>query len=186
MSDLTPKQIAAATKAPLANVEANWPSLLDALKAEGIASINVQIGLAATVAAETKTFRPVREVMATDPNNPVYPQQQKYWGSGYYGRGYIQLTWERNYRAMGEALGLDLVKEPALALTPSIAARIAANFFKTWQVGGKDKRRIYQACEAADWEALRRGINGPKYAENKEKLKKFLDICQALEKGEGE
>ncbi|RDZ28733.1 XVIPCD domain-containing protein [Lysobacter silvisoli] len=53
-------------------------------------------------------------------------------GDGYLyrGRGYMQLTGKDNYRAAGEALGLDLVRQPDLAAQPENAARIATWY---WQ-----------------------------------------------------
>lgn len=46
----------------------------------------------------------------------------------YIGRGYVQLTWEENYRNAGAALGLiddrDLVAHPDVALDSLIAARV--------------------------------------------------------------
>jgi hypothetical protein len=46
----------------------------------------------------------------------------------YYGRGYVQLTLLKNYRALGERLGLGdaLVKDPSLALDPDTAYKIAS------------------------------------------------------------
>ena len=45
-------------------------------------------------------------------------------GEVYYGRGYVQLTWEENYIKVGEELGIDLVNNPNMALTPYIAFKI--------------------------------------------------------------
>ncbi len=42
----------------------------------------------------------------------------------FYGRGYVQLTWYDNYLRAGSELGVDLVKNPELALQPEIAAKI--------------------------------------------------------------
>jgi putative chitinase len=54
-------------------------------------------------------------------------------GDGYkfHGRGYMQLTGKDNYRAAGEALGLDLVKHPELAAEPENAARIATWYWNS-------------------------------------------------------
>jgi hypothetical protein len=55
-----------------------------------------------------------------------YLQEKEY--HPYYGRGYVQLTWEDNYRNAGAALGLiddrDLVEHPELALDSLIGARV--------------------------------------------------------------
>lgn len=51
-------------------------------------------------------------------------------GEKYKGRGYIQLTGKYNYAKAGEALGLDLVKNPQLVEKPEVAAKVAVWF---WQ-----------------------------------------------------
>jgi hypothetical protein len=45
-------------------------------------------------------------------------------GQTYYGRGYVQLTWQNNYEAAGRLIGVDLVGNPDLALNPSVAADV--------------------------------------------------------------
>ena len=54
-------------------------------------------------------------------------------GDGYkfHGRGYMQLTGKDNYRAAGEALGLDLLKNPELAAEPDNAAKIATWYWNS-------------------------------------------------------
>ncbi|NEQ48210.1 MAG: hypothetical protein F6K00_33630 [Leptolyngbya sp. SIOISBB] len=47
------------------------------------------------------------------------------YGAGcFYGRGYVQLTWEENYAKMGRVLGVDLVNNPDLANDPDLSAKI--------------------------------------------------------------
>lgn len=45
-------------------------------------------------------------------------------GYMYRGRGYVQLTGRANYAKAGKALGLDLLRNPDLALQPTVAAQI--------------------------------------------------------------
>jgi len=51
-------------------------------------------------------------------------------GAKFKGRGFIQITGRYNYKTAGEALGIDLIKDPGLAEDPAIAAKIAVWF---WQ-----------------------------------------------------
>lgn len=75
-------------------------------------------------------------------------------GDGYKfrGRGAIQLTGRDNYTRAGEALGLDLVNNPDLAKDPENAAKIAAWYWKSRNVG--------EAARAGNVEAATRKING--------------------------
>jgi predicted chitinase len=52
-------------------------------------------------------------------------------GQRYHGRGYIQLTGRDNYRMASNALNIDLVKNPDLASTPEVAAKIALWYWNT-------------------------------------------------------
>ena len=47
-----------------------------------------------------------------------------YWREGWFGRGFVQLTHEDNYRKMGALLGVDLVSDPDKAMDLELAARI--------------------------------------------------------------
>lgn len=62
----------------------------------------------------------------TEYGNQEYLESREYWP--YIGRGFVQLTWESNYRNAGISLGLiddrDLVAHPNVALDSLIAARV--------------------------------------------------------------
>lgn len=68
-------------------------------------------------------------------NHTMLPVREAYWLSEewrkinlryfpYYGRGFVQLTWEQNYKAMGRLLGIDLVKYPDKAMELDTATLI--------------------------------------------------------------
>lgn len=69
-------------------------------------------------ARHESNFRPIEEYRSNT------AQQNAYWHTGFYGRGFVQLTHEKNYRKMSDFLGVDLVKNPSLALDPNNAAKI--------------------------------------------------------------
>lgn len=174
MSDLTPESISVATRADLRNVTTNWPHILSALDWAGINTPLVQVGMAATIAIETGHFAPIAERRASAEKNPdIYNLQKRYWDTGFYGRGYIQLTWEYNYSLAGKALGINLVKSPELVMESEVSAKIAAWFFK--------EKSVDIACQSKDWHTVRRLVNGSGYANSVESFKRFLRICTALE-----
>lgn len=75
-------------------------------------------------------------------------------GWRYRGRGHKQLTGKSNYEFYGRKIGKDLVKDPDLALEPSVSALIAVAF---WEDLGCSKD-----ADKDDHVALTKKINGPK------------------------
>ena len=72
----------------------------------------------------------------------------------YYGRGYVQLTWDYNYKKVGSILGVDLFNRPESALEPTIAARIIVHgMLEGWFTGKK-------LSDYNDYISMRRIING--------------------------
>jgi len=90
----------------------------------------------ATVYKETAmTMWPVTEYGSQE-----YLQNKEYYP--YIGRGFVQLTWEDNYRTASSALGLigdrDLVEHPDLALDSMIASRtMTRGMAEGWFTGKK-------------------------------------------------
>lgn len=69
---------------------------------------------------------PIKEIKAA-PNTMVWKKyQSKYWNTGFFGRGYSQLTLEGNYRQFSKLLYNDdrLVKNPDLVLNPQVGYQI--------------------------------------------------------------
>lgn len=81
------------------------------------------IYILATARHESR-LRPIKEWRAKPSQTRIYNLQNRYWHTGYFGRGFVQLTWERNYAKMAKFTGLDLVNKPDLALLPDYASDI--------------------------------------------------------------
>jgi putative chitinase len=89
------------------------------------------------------------------------------WGKGlgqpyaplWYGRGYVQLTWQYNYVRMTPIAGVDLVKNPAAALEPEPAGLILIYGMTHGSFTGKKLADYFTATSANPVNA-RRIING--------------------------
>ncbi len=107
----------------------NIPLIAKALDEEGILDSNVLAYALATVEHETdETFEALGEIQGG-----LSARRFGYEGGmNYFGRGFIQLTHLRNYKAVGERIGMgdQLVRNPQLASSPEVAAKVLAAFFK--------------------------------------------------------
>jgi hypothetical protein len=70
-------------------------------------------------------FVPKNEIRAGAWQGWLLNLQNRYWNTGYFGRGLIQLTWYGNYQKMGDLIGVDLVNNPNLANDITNASKIA-------------------------------------------------------------
>jgi predicted chitinase len=84
-----------------------------------------------------------------------------YWRQGWFGRGYVQLTHERNYRAVSALVGVDLVADRDKALDPLIAAKVLVEGMKAGTFTGH-KLSDYLP---GDFVGARRVVNGTDAAE---------------------
>ncbi len=80
-------------------------------------------------------------------------------GKVYYGRGYVQLTWDYNYARAKKELGADFVDNPELALDKKHAADIMINGMTQGWFTGK-KLSDYFTISKNDPVNARRIING--------------------------
>lgn len=80
-------------------------------------------------------------------------------GFRYRGRGLIQITGRSNYADVGRALGIDLINDPDLLLTPNWAAMSAAYF---WQGHGLNALADNETNtdDIEDFTAITKKING--------------------------
>jgi Chitinase class I len=151
--------IAGITGCPKGHVELYWPLVFDALTTRGQASVRSCAGAIGTIAIETASrFESVEEAfwLSAPARLAYYNDTSKHavysGGPQFHGRGLIQLTHDYNYRAAGDAFGVDLVSNPDVAMEPSNAAGIFAWFW--------EKHDIQSKADAADWAGVRRAVQG--------------------------
>lgn len=80
-------------------------------------------------------------------------------GQVYYGRGYVQLTWLKNYQAMSPIAGVDLVANPDEALRHDVAAKILFYGMEHGTFTGH-KLADYITPTHSDYVNARRIVNG--------------------------
>jgi hypothetical protein len=160
----TAEQIAEVTSCPIDAIRDAWPRLVGQFELCGINDRAVQVAAMGTVAIETaSTFAPVREAFWLDETwrrdnlTRYYP---------YYGRGYVQITWESNYRAYSRKINelwgagdaIDLIARPDDAMDPDVAAAVLALYFRDH--GGDGLRLSPEAARRGDWREVRRLVQG--------------------------
>lgn len=105
----------------------------------------------------SQAFQPIKE-LRSKPGTKGRANQDRYWLSGYYGRGYIQLTWRANYAKF------HLADNPDKALEPDTAYMIAARGMREGLFTGK-KLSDYINDREVDYFEARRIVNGLDRAE---------------------
>ena len=99
------------------------------------------------------TMQPIKEY-----GGDSYLRSKHYYP--YYGRGYVQLTWEDNYRKMGSKLGVNMLGDNKdRALEPAIAAEVMYAGMRDGDFTGK-KLSDYFSATVNDPVNARRIING--------------------------
>jgi peptidoglycan L-alanyl-D-glutamate endopeptidase CwlK len=181
--------------APLRNIEANLPHVLQALSDAQLGDRSMLLMALGTIRAEASAFEPVSEgisrfntspagqaLVRQEPGAPLAPahpfdlydsrpdlgNRGAPDGERFRGRGFVQLTGRANYQQHGAAIGVDLVASPDLANDPVIAARLLASFLKA------KEPRIRAALAAADLGTARRLVNGGSHG-----LEAFADAYRA-------
>lgn len=113
--------------------------------------------LATTIWETAHTMQPIEEY-GHGAGQP-YGQPDPVTGKTYYGRGFVQLTWKRNYQRMSGVVGVDLVDSPEKALEPRIAAAILFEGMEHGDFTGVGLPRYFNAT-VENWNGARAIING--------------------------
>jgi len=139
-------------------------ALIKEARRQGITDTAQIAYILATVEHETNnTFQPVREAyFLGEPKGENFRKTLRYYP--FYGRGYVQLTWDFNYREYSSLLNLDLVNQPDLVMRPDISLFILIDGMKRGVFTGR-KLDDYINRKSIDFFNSRRIINGTDQAE---------------------
>lgn len=154
----TADAIATILHAPLANVEANWPLVVQALSDLKILDPAVEVAAIASIGAEGYLFAPEKEAGSEAYFRRMYEFDRSLGntepgdGARYCGRGFLPLVGRSAYARFGQLVGVDLVGQPERALEPTVAARVLAYDFMLKGVPG--------AAAEGDWVKVRRLVRG--------------------------
>lgn len=124
--------------------------ILKECRRAGLSDRHTAYVLATAYHETAHTMKPVREAYWLSEewrraNLRYYP---------WYGRGYVQLTWRRNYEYAGEALGLDLTSDADAVMAPKVSAKILVRGMQEGWFTGKTMD------EYDTFEGMRRVVNG--------------------------
>ncbi|MFF9550331.1 glycoside hydrolase family 19 protein [Methylobacterium sp. NPDC097178] len=82
----------------------------------------------------------------------------------YYGRGFVQLTWKKNYQTLGDKIGVDLVHHPEKALDTDVASEVIFTGMIDGDFTSKSLSDYFNNSDE-DWIHARRIVNGLDRAE---------------------
>jgi putative chitinase len=130
------------------------PHLNNAMAEAGITTKNQKAAFLAQLAHESGQLRYMEEIASGSAyeGRRDLGNTQPGDGTRFKGRGPIQLTGRNNYRAAGQALGIDLENNPKRAADPDVGFRTAAWFWKS--------RGLNSLAEAGNFREVTRRING--------------------------
>ncbi|MEI4470910.1 peptidoglycan-binding protein [Frigidibacter sp. MR17.24] len=120
--------------------------------------------LLATAAWETAgSLEPVKEAYFLGSKAAAYRDGLRY--APWWGRGFVQLTWQRNYILAGQKLDMDLTTDPDRVMEPEISAQILVQGSMEGWFTGK-ALPLYVSATACDFRGARRVINGTDRADD--------------------
>jgi putative chitinase len=157
--------------------------LLQAMGVAGWPIAWTAYGLATPWRETNKTMEPVEEGYYLGTKAANFRKGLSYFP--WFGRGDVQLTWERNYKLADQECGLngELMADPALALRPDISAKVLVHGMAAGWFTGKKLADYLPSTGPADihqFANARRIINGQDAAiEIAENALKFQTALQA-------
>ena len=134
-------------------------AILEECKIQGVVNESQIKYIIATAEWETNhTCRPVVEAYWLSDKwreKHLAPKYGKFWG-----RGYVQITWESNYAKFSKLLGVDMVKEPDVALIPEYAIKILVIGMRDGLFTGMSLEACMRNENELDFVKARKIVNG--------------------------
>jgi len=124
--------------------------ILKECRKAGLSDEHTAYVLATAYHETAHTMKPVREAFWL--NEDWRRANLRYWP--WYGRGYVQLTWRRNYEHAGDELGLDLTTDADVVMQPGVAAKILVRGMREGWFTGKSMG------DYSNFSSMRRVVNG--------------------------
>ena len=155
---MTPQDLALCTGARIDRATTFLPFIESAMEEFGIDTPERQAAFLAQIGHESGGLHWLVELWGPTLQQVHYEGRKDLGntehGDGYKfrGRGLIQITGRANYKALGDALGVDLLVEPEHLGEPAFAARSAAWFWKEYGLN--------ELADSGDFARITLRING--------------------------
>lgn len=131
--------------------------IIDTAKRHDLLRNQLAYVLATAYWETARTMKPVREAYWVNGAEAWRKKNLRYYP--WYGRGFVQLTWERNYKLASKKLGVDFIAKPDDVMKPGHSAEILVIGSKEGWFTGK-KLSDYITLQRSDFRGARRIING--------------------------
>jgi len=132
-------------------------AICEAMEQYGVTDHRHQAYILATVRNES-AFLCIPEIRSKE-GTDNWKRQEKYWHTGFYGRGYSQLTWKGNYEKFSKLLNLPLVEKPDLLLIPEYGAAVLVLGMRDGLFTGRSLK-YYISGKTANYMGARAIVNG--------------------------
>lgn len=111
-------------------------------------------------------FKCIKEIPSKKVGSQIWRWQQRYFPQGWYGRGFSQLTWKKNYLKFSPVVGIDLVKNPDAVLDAKVGAKILVfgmmngSFVALGLYSNTKLSKYFAEGGEPDWIGARKIVNG--------------------------
>lgn len=133
-------------------VRGDTQDIITAARNMGMIRNHLAYALATTYHETAFTMKPIKER-----GGEAYLKAKKYYP--HFGRGYVQATWLRNYKLIGDKLGVDIVSNPDRLLDKDVAIpALLRGMEEGWYTG--KSMGDYLTLDRSNYPSARQVVNG--------------------------